>query len=295
MTATVAADEAAALGSGSPATLPALDSMRAVAAVAVVATHTSFWSGAYAGPRFGASLARLDIGVAIFFVLSGFLLSRPWFQRHARGAAPPSTGRYLWKRALRIMPVYVLAAAAALLLLPGNSGATPALWIKTLTLTNIYVDARLPDGLTQMWSLATEVAFYLALPLVMWVALSRRRDGRPSRSRLGTVLAVLVVLNGVWLLDLAERLDTVRAVERPVAAVVPHVVLGRDRTRRVLPPRPSARRPGAGALARVAPLLETHGAFTGGVLDGGTRLLRHLRHTARRALVADRTQSRARR
>ncbi len=181
--------------------------MRAVAAVAVIATHASFWGGAYSRGLFGTALARLDIGVAIFFVLSGFLLSRPWFDRFGRRLPAPSTSRYLWKRALRIVPVYVVAVVAALVLLPGNRGASPALWAKTLLLSNIYVDDHLPHGLTQMWSLATEVAFYLVLPGVMWLALSRRRRGTPSRSRLGLVLAGLVALNVAWLLGLAERLD----------------------------------------------------------------------------------------
>lgn len=207
MSAPAAAEQTAATGRRVPVVLPALDSVRAVAAIAVLATHASFWGGAYAHTRLGTALARLDIGVAIFFVLSGFLLSRSWLERHARGAPAPSTGRYLWRRVLRILPVYVLAAAAALLLLPGNDEASTGVWVRTLTLTNLYFDDRLPDGLTQMWSLATEVAFYVLLPVIMWVALSRRRDRRPSRSLLAVVAVALVVINGVWLLDLAGRLD----------------------------------------------------------------------------------------
>ncbi|GEP32856.1 acyltransferase [Nocardioides szechwanensis] len=190
-----------------PATFPALDTMRAIAAIAVLATHASFWGGAYAQPVFGTALARLDIGVAIFFVLSGFLLARPFLSRHARGRPAPSTGRYLWKRALRILPVYVVAVVTALVLLPGNDGAGPTTWVKTLLLGNIYVDGGLPDGLTQMWSLSTEVAFYLVLPVLMWVALSRGRSGAASASRVGTLVGVLVLVNMAWVLDLAARLD----------------------------------------------------------------------------------------
>ena len=187
----------------SVATLPVLDSMRAVAAIAVLATHASFWGGAYGHRGYGTALARLDIGVAIFFVLSGFLLSRPWFEHHARRTTPPPVRVYLWRRLLRIVPVYLISAVAALTLLPGNQGASPATWVETLTLTNIYVDDQLPDGLTQMWSLATEVAFYVVLPGVMWLALSRRRDGAHSTSRLGVVVALLVVVNVAWLLNTA--------------------------------------------------------------------------------------------
>jgi peptidoglycan/LPS O-acetylase OafA/YrhL len=216
VTAPALAPEIAAGDARDQFALPALDSMRAVAAIAVLATHASFWGGAYAHAhaRYGTALARLDIGVAIFFVLSGFLLSHSWLARHARGASAPSTGRYLWRRFLRIVPVYLLGATAALLLVPGNHDASPGLWIRTLTLTNIYVDDRLPDGFTQMWSLATEVAFYVLLPVIMWVSLSRRRDGRPSVSILGAVAVTLLALNVLWLLDLADRVQSLSPLAR---------------------------------------------------------------------------------
>ena len=182
--------------------------MRAIAALAVLVTHVSFRSGDYARTLIGPALGRLDFGVAIFFVLSGFLLSRPWLARWSRRAPAPSTGRYLWKRVLRIFPVYVIAATAALVLLPGNNGASAALWVKTLLMGNIYLDDQLPDGLTQMWSLATEVAFYVVLPAIMWVALSGRRREHSPRNQLGLVIAALALINVVWVMVLATRLDT---------------------------------------------------------------------------------------
>lgn len=180
-------------------TLPALDSMRAVASIAVLATHAAFWGGAYGREGYGTALARLDIGVAIFFVLSGFLLSRSWFEQYAHRQPAPRTRVYFWHRLLRIYPMYVVAAVAALVLLPGNDDASFATWVRTLTLTNIYFDTQLPDGLTQMWSLATEVAFYLALPLLMWLVLSRRRHGQRGPERLGLVLAAMLAANIGWL------------------------------------------------------------------------------------------------
>ena len=53
----------------------------------VVGTHAAFATGALAHGYAGMMLARLEIGVPIFFVLSGFLLFRPWFTR------PPPTVR----------------------------------------------------------------------------------------------------------------------------------------------------------------------------------------------------------
>lgn len=145
---------------------PALDGVRAIAALAVVLTHVGFQSGAgVIGPA-RSVLSRLDIGVAVFFVLSGFLLHRPQVVAALRGRPLPRVRQYLWRRALRVLPGYWVAVAAALLLLPANDDATAADWLRHLTLTQVYVDDVLPAGLTQMWSLATEVSFYLALPLL---------------------------------------------------------------------------------------------------------------------------------
>lgn len=194
-------------GASDRVTLPALDTMRAVAAVAVLATHTAYWAGDYTEPVWGTALARLDIGVAVFFVLSGFLLSRPWFAREAAGLARPSTRTYLWRRLLRIAPVYLLAVAAAYLLLPDNRDASAGDWVVSLLMLDLYLDDSLPAGLTQMWSLGTEVAFYLLLPVLMAVAVPRGTGGGGAR-RFAVLVGVLVAVNLVWIVDLAHRLDT---------------------------------------------------------------------------------------
>src|SRR3546814_10429783 len=78
---------------------PALDTLRLVGATAIVVNHTAFWAGTYtAASTVGSLLARLDVGVAIFFVLSGFLLSREWFVRAAQGRPDPAIGRYYWRQ-----------------------------------------------------------------------------------------------------------------------------------------------------------------------------------------------------
>lgn len=180
-------------------TFPVLDTMRAVGALAVLATHTAFWAGDYQRHgAWGSFLARLDVGVAIFFVLSGFLLSRPWLARARAGLPAPGVGRYFWKRFLRIVPAYLVVAVLCLALITSNQGLGPAEWASALTMTDIYVSDTLPYGLTQTWSLATEVAFYLALPLIMLVAVGRRRRLRPAR--VWAALGVLAVANVVWLL-----------------------------------------------------------------------------------------------
>ena len=178
---------------------PMLDTLRAVGALAVFTTHAAFWAGAYTDNGvWGTLLSRLDVGVAIFFVLSGFLLSRPHLAHAAVGQGPPAVGRYYWKRFLRIVPLYVLTVLIALGLIQKNADLGPRDWLVTLVMGNTFVDEELPHGLTHMWSLAVEATFYLVLPALMVVAIGRSRRLSPHR-----VVALVMVMIGVtvwWVL-----------------------------------------------------------------------------------------------
>lgn len=178
---------------------PCLNGLRAIAATAVVATHAAYWTASYATDTAGRALARLDVGVALFFALSGFLLSRPFLLAAAQGRPAPRAAAYLWRRALRILPVYWVAVVAALLFLPGNQGTGLAGWLRHLVLGQIYVRDALADGLTHTWSLCTEASFYLLLPLVVagLLRVSGRGGWHPARLLLG--LAVLAALGVAWL------------------------------------------------------------------------------------------------
>jgi peptidoglycan/LPS O-acetylase OafA/YrhL len=168
------------------ARLPALDALRAVGAIAVVACHVGFNTGATGQGYWGGLLARLDSGVAIFFSLSGFLLFRPFALAAATGRGRPGVGRYLWKRALRILPAYWAAVAAYLLLVPQSQPITGQRWAEHLTLTQIYGLGTPADGFWHTWSLCTEVAFYIVLPIVAFTVLLGR--WRPVR--------IVVILTG---------------------------------------------------------------------------------------------------
>ena len=193
---------ASALTEGGPEarverTFPALDGARAVAATAVVLTHVSFWTGNYSENLLGRSLNRLEVGVAIFFVLSGFLLSRPLFLAAAEGRPAPRTAAYLWRRGLRILPPYWLAMTAGLLLFPAAGGHDAVDWLRHAVLGQVYVGP-FGEALTHTWSLCTEVAFYLVLP---WLAAGLVRLGgrdawRPARLLAG--LAVLTAAGIAW-------------------------------------------------------------------------------------------------
>lgn len=171
--------------------LPAVEGMRACAAMGVVVTHVAFQTGHSSGAG-GRLFGRFDLAVAVFFALSGFLLWRG----HAAAARDlgtrPRTGHYLRSRVVRIMPAYVVAVVVILTLLPDADHASPTVWLANLTLTQIYVPLTLTGGLTQMWSLSVEVSFYLALPVL---ALLARR--LPVRARV-PVIAALGAVSWAW-------------------------------------------------------------------------------------------------
>lgn len=181
-------------------TFPTLNAARAIGAIMVVLTHSAFNTGQINHGWVGAVLARFDFGVTIFFVLSGFLLTRPWFLTAALGRPAPSTRHYLWKRALRILPLYWVVVVAALTLDPANEDLGWRDWVTNLTLTQLYRPVLLPSSLTQMWSLCTEVAFYVLLPLLAWFLTWRPRRGTHELDLRAVVgrSAVLFVAGVAW-------------------------------------------------------------------------------------------------
>ena len=171
--------------------LPAVEGMRACAAMGVVVTHAAFQTGHSSGAS-GRLFSRFDLAVAVFFALSGFLLWRG-HAAAARGiSARPRTGHYLRSRVVRIMPAYLVAVIVILLLLPDADHAGATVWLANLTLTQIYVPLTLTAGLTQMWSLSVEFSFYLALPIL---ALLARR--LPVAARVPAI-AALAALSWGW-------------------------------------------------------------------------------------------------
>jgi len=176
---------------------PTLNALRAIGAIMVVLTHAAFNTGRINDGWSGAALARFDFGVTIFFILSGFLLSRPWFLAAALGEDSPSARHYLWKRSLRILPLYWVVVVVALTFDPANDDADWVVWVTNLTFTQLYRPELLPSSLTQMWSLCTEVAFYLVLPLLCIALIGRRGRGLPLR-RVLVGAAVLSALGVAW-------------------------------------------------------------------------------------------------
>jgi peptidoglycan/LPS O-acetylase OafA/YrhL len=156
-----------------PARIPALDGFRGLAVLAVFAYHVALFSGAT--PRDAADRALAGallhgwIGVDLFFVLSGFLITGILLD--ARGQ-PGALRRFYWRRVLRIVPAYyaILLAQLAILAWQGRGGEARLGWTATW-LTNILIARqgwdRLVPTMHHFWSLAVEEQFYLLWPAVI--------------------------------------------------------------------------------------------------------------------------------
>jgi peptidoglycan/LPS O-acetylase OafA/YrhL len=192
---------------------PALDGLRGVAVAAVVAFHLEHLRGGF-------------LGVDLFFVLSGFLITSLLLVEF-EGRRAVDLGRFWSRRARRLLPALflLLAGLALLIAVVAPSGQHPGFRGDALSTlfyaANWHAMARdigywdlfaQPSPLDHMWSLAIEEQFYLLWPpLVLGLlALARRRSVR-GRRVVGTV-AVLGAAASFCVLALTwTATDTSRA------------------------------------------------------------------------------------
>lgn len=199
--------------------LPALDGLRAVAALLVVATHAAYLTGfTVTGGLVGRVAGRGDFGVAIFFALSGFLL-------HFRLVSDARDGRtdvraYAVRRAARVLPAYwvTLAVVVALAQPPVRTAVAQALAVQT------YLPGADIDAFSQSWSIPTELSFYIVLPLVVWLLeLARaRHPDLPLALLVGSAVLATVVLAFVTVGQIGEDV----LIERLLPARWPNFAIG---------------------------------------------------------------------
>jgi peptidoglycan/LPS O-acetylase OafA/YrhL len=153
---------------------PLVDALRAIAAISVVVFHAAgFYGGVLQHPGAWRPLvARLEVGVVVFLVISGFLLYRPFVAAHAHGRTPPATGAYAWRRFLRIVPPYWAALLIAALVLSWTYVFTGTGVLRYWLLGQVYDAPSLTQGaIAPAWTLGLEVSFYAFLPC--WALLMR--------------------------------------------------------------------------------------------------------------------------
>ena len=209
-----------------------MDSLRAIAALAVLATHASVFAGLQAkGSALGPYAARLEVGVAIFFVISGVLLYRPFVRSRVNGEPRPATGPYAWRRFLRIVPAYWLALTLVTLWLGLESLFTAEGIARFYGIAQAYDTSTIGGGLSQAWSLTIEVAFYAFLPA--WAWLIARLFGADSRGSVrveAVALALLFAAAVAWNAVILSGSDPDQVVITPALLALPayldHFALG---------------------------------------------------------------------
>jgi len=175
--------------------IPCLDGLRALAILLVLASHLG--SPADGLPAAHAVRGRCGfLGVQLFFVLSGFLITTLML-REVRRTGRLNLRQFYWRRFLRIAPAYLafLAALGALQAcrqarLDGRE------WLALATYTVNFLPGSLPWQISHVWSLSVEEHFYLLWPLLMaaWP---------PARCRTAALVCVAGALGLRWLALLA--------------------------------------------------------------------------------------------
>jgi peptidoglycan/LPS O-acetylase OafA/YrhL len=183
---------------------PLVDGMRAIAVLCVVLVHCAGFASAISGSLPGRLLAHANIGVTIFFLISGFLLYRPFIAHRTSRAQAPAVHAYAKRRLLRIYPAYWLILTV-LIVVPGLPGiGAVARWpMYTLTQTIPIYNGPSCSGvllgcsLAHTWSLGAELSFYLALPVYVLATerLTRRLSVRGWVTAQAVLLAALCAIS----------------------------------------------------------------------------------------------------
>ena len=181
----------------SRARAPGLDGVRALAVLSVIAFHEQF-----------AAFPGGFLGVDVFFVLSGYLITDLLAAQWARHGRLDLRG--FWsRRARRLLPalavVVVTMTAAVAVIEPGELGALrPALvaavsyssnWWQALQHQSYFARFGPPPPLQHLWSLAIEEQFYLVWPLILIVTLRtcHSRRLRAGAASLGAALSAVAM------------------------------------------------------------------------------------------------------
>lgn len=175
------------------AQIAALTGLRGFAAMMVVLVHaSSLTSFAWVGlPSYGP---------VSLFVLSGFLLYRPWAKWGLQSGVRPALVSFLRRRMTRILPAYLVVFIAIALVHAPSRPSTTRDWLSMVTLTWVYEDRLWPASFLQTWTLAVELAWYVALPIMAAVTTALARSAGPRRGFwvTGAMLMLSIPVSVLW-------------------------------------------------------------------------------------------------
>lgn len=215
-----------------------VDSYRAFAALTVLAAHVGLYYGFFRGT------GRLDVqwyprllwgaeqGVALFFVISGFVLYLPFVASRLGSIGRPRTGAYGIRRVLRIVPAYWLALTVVIVI-NGAAVVQPGGPLPYYLFAQVYRVDTIARGLPQAWTLCIEVTFYALLPAWAWLIARVRSSAREPRSIVAVELAgtfALFAFSVLWKLGVVRALGAGADPKRPALLTLPayldHFALG---------------------------------------------------------------------
>jgi peptidoglycan/LPS O-acetylase OafA/YrhL len=213
------------------------DPLRAVAALSVLVYHAAFVSaffrghygvrpGAVLSAQFGDPLGplvgHLNLGLYIFFVLSGYLISRPFVRAFVTAAPRPAIGPYVRNRLLRIVPAFWLVLAVVLLAL-GTLGAPAREVAATYAFLISYLDTPLFLLIGQSWTLGVELVFYAAIPVFAALATVAARGRLGARGRSALVIGGALLIGAASLIIAARHPADQGWQQHPASSLWPFV------------------------------------------------------------------------
>jgi peptidoglycan/LPS O-acetylase OafA/YrhL len=142
-------------------------------------------------------VAQFQAGVEVFFVVSGFVVARPFVRAVLDGAPLPNVRRYAWRRVVRLFPAYWVAFAVTAFVLDSTDFRSVGDWIVHLLLLQVYWGDQFSRGISVAWTLSVEISFYVLIP-IMFVAVDRiARRVSPWTALVG-LLGTLYASGWLW-------------------------------------------------------------------------------------------------
>lgn len=161
----------------------------------VVAAHANYLNAVTRAPS-GALRHYMWSGVNLFFVLSGYLITRPFIVALCQGRPRPRVLAYTVRRASRILPAYWLVIAVSLLIMRPLT-ATWSQVVIHLLLIHDSVPGQTYTVVGVAWTLGVEAAFYVLVPLAAAV-IGLRSHGPVAPRRIAAIIVGAWILSAVW-------------------------------------------------------------------------------------------------
>ncbi|MBN3583023.1 acyltransferase [Algoriphagus aestuarii] len=170
--------------------IPEIDGLRFFAIMTVVVFHFHFllakelasevsihlpYEGFW---QLGWWLVRLDLGVKVFFGISGFILSVPFLNQYWFGGKKIQLKNYFWRRITRLEPPFIIALSALFLVHLFINGESFKELFPNFLASIFYVHEIIFNEYSLInpvtWSLETEVQFYIIIPFLAFISLGNK-------------------------------------------------------------------------------------------------------------------------